>query len=43
MLGHTTPISCLDLSKDGQIAVSGAEGAKSVIKIWDYNEAQCIA
>ncbi|KRX04875.1 WD40-repeat-containing domain [Pseudocohnilembus persalinus] len=37
-LGHSSPICCLDMTRDGKYLASGQEGKKSLIKIWDFLE-----
>lgn len=37
-LGHTAPVSTLDLSRDGMWIVSAQEGQRGLLRIWDFEE-----
>ena len=43
VFGHSQAIACLDISKDGTWIVSGQQGRAAVIRIWDYNRAECLS
>jgi WD40 repeat protein len=43
MLGHTAPISCLDVQADGSTIVTASRGRHPAVRIWDARQARCLA
>lgn len=42
-IGHTAYVACVTLGGGGKLLASGQEGRKPVVRLWDFESAECLA
>ena len=40
--GHSAPVCCFDVAKQGNLIASAQDGKQTILRIWDYFTARCI-